>query len=253
MKEPSERARLLLGRYKAVESLSPSHQERLLAKLEDAVTRGTSPQFDDSDAPPLASPPSWPQRAWSAPLFRPLMLILLMALPAAAAVGIISHLMPAHVVPSRAPAPRPAPVSRPMSAPPVEASAGEVAPLVAPAPAVAPKHPPARSSTRSALPRLRLQPASDATIDGEMRLLKEAQAAGADGNWRRSLRLLDEYALRFPSGRLGDVGAVAHLTALCKLGQTTIARSEAERFLARYPNSPFTDRVKKVCATTADP
>jgi len=241
MKGPSERARLLVARYKTVESLSSAHKERLLAKLEHAVARGTSPHFSDAEAPHM--PPSWPERAWSVPLFRPLILILLVALPAVAAVGIVSRLMPAPVVPPPAHA-RPAPVSPAAPRLPVEAPAD---------PSVAPKHSATRSSTRSALPRVTHEPATDATIDGEMRLLKEAQAAGTDGNWRRALLLLDEYAVRFPSGRLADVRAVAHLTALCKLGQTTMARSEAERFLARHPNSPFTDRVKRVCATTADP
>jgi hypothetical protein len=40
---------------------------------------------------------------------------------------------------------------------------------------------------------------------------KRAQAAGTDGNWQRALLLLDEYAGRFPPGRLADVRAVAHL------------------------------------------
>jgi hypothetical protein len=136
-----------------------------------------------------------------------------------------------------------------VTAPP---AASEIAP-VAPVPSGAPKHSPVRSSTHSTLPRIAHQPETDATIDDEMRLLKEAQAASAQGNWRRALRSLDEYAVRFPSGRLADVRAVAHLTALCKLGRMTLARSEAERFLLTYPNSPFTDRVKKVCATAPDP
>jgi hypothetical protein len=250
MKEPSERARLLVARYKTVESLSSAHKERLLAKLEHAVARGTSPHFSDAEAPQM--PPSWPERARSVPLFRPLILILLVALPAVAAVGIVSRLMPAPVVPPPARA-RPAPVSPAAPRLPVEAPAREIAPLVAPDPSPAPKHSTARSSTRSAVQRITHEPATDATIDGEMRLLKEAQAAATDGNWQRALLLLDEYAVRFPSGRLADVRAVAHLTALCKLGQTTMARSEAEHFLARHPNSPFTDRVKRVCATTADP
>ncbi|HXI54464.1 MAG TPA: hypothetical protein VNO55_00265 [Polyangia bacterium] len=252
MNEPSERARLLLERYKTVESLSSAHKERLLAKLESAVARGTAPRFDDDGAEPIAVPLSWPQRVWSAPLFRPLVLILLVALPAVAAVGIARRLTLDPVAPPPVAA-RPASVGPAASRSPVEAPASESAPLVAPTPSVAAKHAGTRPSTRSALPRSAREPAADATIDGEMRLLKEAQAAGADGNWQRALRLLDEYAVRFPSGRLADVRAVAHLTALCKLGQTTMARSEAERFLVRYPNSPFTDRVKRVCATTADP
>jgi hypothetical protein len=241
---------MLLERYKTVESLSSAHKERLLAKLENAVARGASPQFDDDGATPIAVPLSWPQRVRSAPLFRPLVLILLLALPAVAAVGIARHLTPASEGPPPA-STRPAPVSQAAPRPAVEAPASEMTPQVAPVPSVAPTRSAARSATRSASPRGARAPATDGTIDGEMSLLKEAQAAGADGNWQRALRLLDEYAVRFPSGRLADVRAVARLTALCKLGQTTMARSEAERFLARYPNSPFTDRVKRVCAPTA--
>jgi hypothetical protein len=45
----SERARSLLARYKTVESLSPAHKERLLARLQDAVARGTSPRLHDDE------------------------------------------------------------------------------------------------------------------------------------------------------------------------------------------------------------
>jgi hypothetical protein len=252
MKEPSERARLLLARYKTVESLSPAHEERLMANLESAIARGTSPRFDDDVAAPIVVPLTWPQRVRAAPLFRPLVLILLVALPAVAAVGIAQRLTPAPLVPPPA-GTLPAPVSPAAPRPAVEAPDSESNPVDMAPPPAAPKHAATRSSTRSALPRVAHEPATDATIDGEMRLLKEAQAAGTGGNWRRALRLLDEYAVRFPAGRLADVRAVAHLTALCKLGQTTLARSEAERFLVRYPNSPFTDRVKRACPPTADP
>ena len=246
MKELGERARLLLRRYKTVESLSPAHEERLLARLEDAIARGTSPRFDDEMAAPIAVPMNWFQRAWSVPLLRPLIVVLLMAVPAVAAVGIASRLTPAPEVPLP-PRTAPAPISAQAPRPAGEAPASAISPLETAPPPVVPRQPAPRPATRSASPRI------DATIDGEMRLLKDAQAAGADGNWQRALRLLDEYAVRYPAGRLADVRAVAHLTALCKVGQMALARSEAERFLVRYPNSPFTDRVKRVCAVTADP
>ena len=92
MKEISERARLLLARYRTIESLSPAHEERLLAKLDDALARGTAPRFDDDVATPIAVPLSWFQRAWSVPLSRPIIVILLMALPAVAAVGIAARI-----------------------------------------------------------------------------------------------------------------------------------------------------------------
>ena len=245
MKELGEHARLLLARYNTVESLSPAHEERLLAKLEDAVARGDSPQFDDDVAAPIVVPLSWPQRAWSVPLLRPLIVILLLAMPAVAAVGIARRMTPAEVVPLPARA-RPAPISAPTPRSAVEVPASTISSVDTPPLPIVTKHPAARQ-------RIARPPVTDATIDGEMTLLKDAQTAGSDGNWQRALRLFDEYAVRFPSGRLADVRAVAHLTALCKLGQINSARSEAERFLARYPNSPFTDRVKRVCAVAADP
>lgn len=252
MKALGERARLLLARYKTVESLSAAHEERLLARLEAAIARGNSPRFDDDGALPIAVPQSWPQRVWSIPSLRPIIVILLMALPAVAAVGIARRLTPVRVVPPPAPT-RPAPLDVPTPGPAVEVPASTISPLDTAPALVVPKHPPARSATRSPSPRIAHGAAIDATIDGEMRLLKDAQAAGADGNWRRALRLLDEYPVRFPSGRLADVRAVARVTALCKLGRIDIARSEARRFLVRYQNSPFTDRVKRGCSIAADP
>jgi hypothetical protein len=99
MKEFSERARVLLARYKMVESLSPLNRENLLANLEDAVARGASPQFDDDAAAPIVVPQSWPQRTWSVPLLRPLIVILLLAVPAVVAVGIARRLRPAEAMP----------------------------------------------------------------------------------------------------------------------------------------------------------
>jgi hypothetical protein len=84
-----------------------------------------------------------------------------------------------------------------------------------------------------------------------MRLLSQAQAANQAGNSWHALNLLDEYSVRFPSGRLADVRAVARLVALCNLGQVSLARQEALRFQAKYPNSPFSDRVKGVCQPKA--
>jgi hypothetical protein len=52
---------------------------------------------------------------------------------------------------------------------------------------------------------------------------------------------------------LAEARAVEHLVVLCKLGRMTAARQEAVRFLARYPNSPFTDRVKGICVSKDGP
>ncbi|HEY0714811.1 MAG TPA: hypothetical protein VGF45_19175 [Polyangia bacterium] len=245
MKELSENARLLLARYKAVESLTPAHEERLLASLENALARGAQPRFDQAgDAGPLVAPvpPRVSRRGWVMRLS--VAIVALTAVPALAIVGFKAALIPTpELAPTIIEAPTPSfseatvPEDIEMWVPP-------------PAPVATKAARPSKSGASLRSGRLRT---ADGTIDGEMRLLKEAQAAGAGGEWRRALQLLDEYGLRFPQGRLGDLRDVVRLTALCELGQTDKLRQEADRFFVRYPDSPYTQRVKGICAGSPRP
>jgi hypothetical protein len=247
----SERARMMLERYKVIETMPVSEKARLLEDIQHANARGLLPRFEINAAPPTASKATSFGRSWSAPARRLIIVSTLLELPAVAAVAIA-------VRQTRSWVGRPA----------VEAhvAATHVASTIAPAtvevvpsqkddvgPAETTKHVAPTSPRRLALPKTPRGPAVEPTIDEEMHVLNEAQAADDAGDWRRALQLLDEYPRRFPSGRLADARAVEHLVVLCKLGRVTAARQEATRFLSRYPNSPFTDRVKGICVSKNSP
>jgi hypothetical protein len=252
----SERARLMLERYKGLETMSGSEKTRLLEDIQNANARGVLPRFEVSAAPSMASQGSSFGRGWSAPARRLIIVSTLLALPAVAAVTIaVRQTRSRDQHPSD-------------QHPSVEAhvASTRVAPTIAPATVeVAPSQKDDRGSVettrrvaptspkRVVAPKTARGPAVESTIDEEMHVLKEAQAADDAGDWRRALQLLDEYPRRFPSGRLADARAVEHLVVLCKLGRVTAARQEAVRFLSRYPNSPFTDRVKGICVSKDGP
>jgi hypothetical protein len=261
MKPLTPRARLQIERYKAVDSIPPRDKERLLASILRAGASGVEPRFDVRTMTPVAPEPTWSQRAWSHPIGKFAVAITLLALPVLALAGVASR--SARVPVSNA---RPA-VTAVLAAPEATALrvAQEPAPNVAqePAPnnanslgAEEPTRPdaskPARRQVKSGV-QVAPHDADEPTIDGEMRLLNEAQAATQAGDSRRALSLLDAYTVRFPAGRLSDVRTVTRLVALCQLGQVSLARREADRFRAKHPGSPFDDRVKGICASKASP
>jgi len=63
-----------------------------------------------------------------------------------------------------------------------------------------------------------------------------------------ALRLLDNYDRRFKPGILFAERSAARVFALCSLGNAVAAKSEAERFLRRFPSSPLASRVMASCA-----
>lgn len=249
----SQRARLLLDRYKAGESLPEASKARLLATLMRASAHGTQPRFalQETKAGPE---PHAPQNLWRKPLGRAVA-IALFALPALA--------LAALAIRSTSSTPPSIPLNTPSkSATPGAFSAAEVPTLETttpdPPPAVATEtsaKPAKRAAAPNRAPRASAPdaPGDEPTIDGETLLLNEAQAANLAGDSRRALTLLDEYSRRFPSGRLTDVKTVARLVALCTLGQVSLVRREAARFEARHPNSPFAERVNRICPTKAAP
>jgi hypothetical protein len=252
----SDRARLMLERYKVLETMSVSEKTRLLEDIQQANARGLLPRFEMSAAPAMASKTPSFGRSWSVPARRLIIVSTLLALPAVAAVAItVRHARSWDGRPS---------VEAQLASTPVAPT--HVAPVIAPATVeVAPaqkddmgplettKYVAPRSPKRIFVPKTPRGPAVESTIDEEMHVLKEAQAADDAGDWRRALQLLDEYPRRFPSSRLADARAVEHLVVLCKLGRVTAARQEAVHFLSRYPNSPFSDRVKGICVSKGGP
>jgi hypothetical protein len=86
------------------------------------------------------------------------------------------------------------------------------------------------------------------TVDEEMKLLRAAHSALRAGRPEQALAQLAEHTWRFPNGELAEQRDVAHILALCRAGKTEASRSEARRFLAARPDSPFAGRVRATCA-----
>jgi hypothetical protein len=85
------------------------------------------------------------------------------------------------------------------------------------------------------------------TIDEEVKLVSGAQAALRSGNASQALELLAQDAARFPNGKLATLRQVTHMMALCQSGQRAQAQKEAADFVAARPNSPFVERVNRIC------
>jgi hypothetical protein len=78
----------------------------------------------------------------------------------------------------------------------------------------------------------------------ELGALDRARVALAGGDARHALDELETYDRRFPSGRLQLEAEVLRIDALAKVGRKDAARSRAEAFLRRHPNSVLTARVR---------
>jgi hypothetical protein len=91
------------------------------------------------------------------------------------------------------------------------------------------------------------------TLDEEMKLLRAAHAALRAGKPEQALAQLAEHSWRFPNGELAEPRDVAHIMALCRAGKVEASRSEAKRFLAQRPSSPFAGRVRAICVERPTP
>jgi hypothetical protein len=85
------------------------------------------------------------------------------------------------------------------------------------------------------------------TLDEEMKLLRAAHFALKAGKPEQALTLLAEHTWRFPNGELVESRDVTRIMALCRVGKAEASRSEAKRFLAERPSSPFAGRVRAIC------
>lgn len=91
--------------------------------------------------------------------------------------------------------------------------------------------------------------APPSSLEGEMRLVREAQESLRNGKPEQALQLLDRHQVEHPNGALGEERSAARVVALCSLGRTHEAQQEAERFLRTWPQSPLAQRVRSACAT----
>jgi hypothetical protein len=161
----------------------------------------------------------------------------------------------------RAPAPA-AQVSRGETAQPVKArgaSPGSPHAVSTSAPDALPSPPAERSepavASAAALtlahdgksPASRPSAAPRSSLADEVKTMRQVDAAMRAGDVEGALTLLGPASNN--EGSLKEERAAARVFALCQLGRTSDARSEADRFAQRFPRSPLLGRVRSGCAT----
>lgn len=156
------------------------------------------------------------------------------AIPAALLLRSSDDATPAKAVPST------------LKAPATEVKATPVAPSVTEAPA---------PLTLDDLPALPAEPASGAapakaaaqgSLADEVAQLQKAKLALKGGNGAQALSELGTYAQRFPRPMLGAEATVLRIEALSQTGDAARAKSLAEGFLAKNPNSPYAARLRRL-------
>jgi outer membrane protein assembly factor BamD (BamD/ComL family) len=78
----------------------------------------------------------------------------------------------------------------------------------------------------------------------ELGRLEEVRQAMAQGRAARALELLGRYNRDFASGSMSSEAAALRVEALVRAGRHEEAREAARAFLAKYPRSPLSDRVR---------
>jgi hypothetical protein len=87
---------------------------------------------------------------------------------------------------------------------------------------------------------------STSALGDELALVDAARVALAHGEPRSTLARIAEYRTRFSSPRFSDEADALEVSALVALGDKSLARSKAERFVANHPDSPYLQRVRSV-------
>jgi hypothetical protein len=159
------------------------------------------------------------------------------------AVGVLVFAIALWIFTSRAPQPTPPPAIAvaPHVATPTPSPA-PVAPPAAPAPAtiVAATSPP----SRPAAPRA-TNPLPDDGLTREVALLRAARRSLSSGALRAAERSLATHRRTFRNGQLVEERDA--LAAELECMRTPPRREAFERFAARYPESPYGPRVRRVC------
>ena len=136
---------------------------------------------------------------------------------------------------------------------PVVVEARQVVParplqIVAPAPAqpiaeaIEPKlavtKPNARSAAGGAI--------AGASLANELNAIEDARRAMARREYSLGLRLLDDYAQRFPQQSLRSEATLLRIETLAASGSTDAAHQLGKSFLANHPNGPYARRVRSL-------
>ena len=129
------------------------------------------------------------------------------------------------------------------------AAVAPVTEIVAGAPAALPPAAPVGDLVPAPAPAIEdpgLSPAEAARA--ELRLLRQARAAVARGDFAASLPPIAEHTRRFKNGRLAEEREALRVKALAGLGRTDEARRAAAAFRARFPRSVLLPAVSQMPA-----
>ncbi len=106
-----------------------------------------------------------------------------------------------------------------------------------------------RSLAHTAPPLDSPSPATDADeLLREAELLEKARA-DISRDPASSLRSLDQHREGFGDGQLTAERELLAIDALARQGRSAEARARADAFLARFPSSPYADRVRRIVGT----
>jgi hypothetical protein len=223
------------------ELLDAGRTERPSAAQLDALAKRLGPTFrgpgpgggGGAGGVPVAAAPSW-----AAPLI------------AAAAILVLSGLWVLFGGRAQQPAARaahgPPPVTLTTATP--DAGAHAAVPTTQPATDAGPHEVSAPDAGR---PRASARPPARSARD-ELALLEQAQLALREAP-QRALAATDLHAQRFPQSQYAQERELLAIDALTRLHEDARARARAERFLARYPESPHTRRIRELLASTSNP
>jgi hypothetical protein len=131
----------------------------------------------------------------------------------------------------------------------VSAAQSAVVPSIALAPAVSGAASAPQSGSESAV--LASPGAKDAIspLTRELSLLEQARGALAQHSAPRALQALNDYRSQFPSGSLQAEAAALRVEAVGESGDRALAERLAASFLASYPTSPLSARVRALSDT----
>lgn len=110
------------------------------------------------------------------------------------------------------------------------------------APALTPAVDPPNNDAKTALP----QPGNNSALQAELRVVKEARRALAQGRGAKALSILEAAQDRFSQGALVPERQALRIIALFKTGKRSKARRLARGFLAKHPQSPMAAKVRRM-------
>ena len=88
--------------------------------------------------------------------------------------------------------------------------------------------------------------AAPSSLSDEMRQIDQARRALSAGDGAGALRALDEYRQQYPRGAFSQEAVLLRIQALVQTGNRSQAKSLADSFRAKNPNSPHLRRIDSV-------